>query len=281
MLVIAAIVPSAAGASPGAEPVEVTATTTGRALAATVAARHSSLGVRTTAADLRVWEIGAEYIIGPRLPDNLKTKVSMSAGGATRIEMSYDVGVPRALGAPKKVSGVLAADPSWRWLDQACFSRMGSELHGFLDSCFALHRLVNESNPRDYYKLEQYGTLGAGLFTKMYDGWVSAAKAMPGSSAMSWVDWSPRANVVGACQQLNLQVQALGVNFTSPAFFCENNIPTKYAAPGSFRMTWSCGCILPWGQPYPNTRELKYLQAVSVANGGSVRWTLSAGYLIR
>jgi hypothetical protein len=282
LLLVAAVVPSAAGVSPKAEAVDVTTTTKGRELAQTVAARHSNLGVRTTPADLKVWRLGSEYLIGERLPDNLKNTVTKSADGSTTVELSFDVGVPGAHRSKARSTDVVAAaDPTWKWLDQACFSRMGSALYGFLDSCFSLHRLASESNPRDFYKLEHYGTLGAGMFTKMYDGWLAAAKASSGSSAMRWVDWNPRGNVVGSCQQLNLQVQALGVNFTSPAFFCENNIPTKYASAGSFRMTWSCGCIIPWGQPAPNTREIDYLQAVSVPNGGSVRWTLSAGYSIR
>ena len=282
LLLVAALAPSAAGATPKHGVVDVTTTSKGRELANTVAVRHSNLGVPTTPADLKVWRLGSEFLIGKRLPENFKTTVAKSADGSTSIEMSFDVGVPGAVGRSTRTNdGAVAAGPYWKWLDQDCFTRMGSTLYGFLDACFALHRLANESNARDFYKLEQYGTLGAGVFTKMYDGWLAAAKASSGSSVMRWVDWSPRGNVVGACQQLNLKVEALGINFTSPAFFCENNIPTKHAAAGSFRMTWSCGCIIPWGQPAPNTREIRYLQAVSVQNGGAVRWTLTAGYNIK
>ena len=198
--------------------------------------------------------------------------------GSTSIEVTYNVGFEG--GAAVSNVAVAATVPSWAFLNAACFSRMGSSALGFLDSCYSIHKLVNETNSNDFYKLEQYGTLGAGSLTKIYSGWLSAVKAS-GSSAMSWIDWNPRGSTNGGCQNLTLQVQALGINFTSPAYFCESTIPTKYDAAGSFKMEWSCGCVYPFGQPYPNSREIDYLQSVSVANGGSALWTLSAGYNAR
>jgi hypothetical protein len=62
---------------------------------------------------------------------------------------------------------------------------------------------------------------------------------------------------------------------------CERWNVYKYADAGHFKEEWSCGCIFPFGQPYPNVREIDYLQTVSVANGRYVEWTLTAGFLAR
>lgn len=282
LALVAAVAPSATGTSPNNEPVEVTSSPKGRDMAVQAAERYSNLGRKTLAADLKVWRIGPDdYLIGEQMPDSFKTTVTKGPDDSTDLGMSYNVGFDGTGIAAQPEIWAAAAAPSWAFLDSACFSRMGDSTFGFLDSCYSLHKLINETNTKDFYKLEQYGTLGAGNVTKIYSGWLNGVKASTGSSAMSWVDWAPRANVTGGCQNLTLRIEALGVGFTTPAFFCEQNTPTKYAAAGSFRMEWNCGCVYPFGQPYPNSREIDYLQSVSVDNGGSVMWTLSAGYNAR
>ncbi|MGH2476092.1 MAG: hypothetical protein ACRDIL_12595, partial [Candidatus Limnocylindrales bacterium] len=290
---VGGLVPEAAEASEppsGGAPVEITATPAGRDLAARAVASHARHGVTAEAGALRVWSMGLEeFFVGTRLPGDFDTSIGKTRDGSTRLEVAYDVGSRGAVPRPHAATGAVGATmtaagaviPSWAFLDAGCFARLGGGSFGFLDACYSLHRLANETNSRDFYKLEQYGTLSAGIAAKIYSGWMAASKASSGSGAMSWVDWSPRGNVKGGCQNLTLKIEALGVSFTSPAYFCEDNIPTKYEAAGSFRMEWSCGCIYPFGQPYPNSREIDYLQTVSVANGKPVRWTISAGYLAR
>jgi hypothetical protein len=279
LAVIASIAPVTA-ASPRSGPLEVTGTERGHALAEQGAARHRALGVPSKAASLRVWRTtDGGYLVGTRLPDNLRTSIEERADGTVIAEMSYDVGGLDEGGAKTaSLDGRLAAGPSWQWRSQGCFSRLGgSSGPGWLDSCYAIHKLVNETNSRDYYKLEQWGTLAAANLGKIYNGWLAATRAASGSSTMRWADWSPRGSTSGSCVNVTLSIAALGVGFSSPAFFCEQNIPHKSPTPGSFRMEWSCGCIWPFGQPVPNSREIDYLQAVSVPNGGAARWTLSAG----
>jgi hypothetical protein len=164
-----------------------------------------------------------------------------------------------------------------KYLNQYCFSRMGDTLSGYLDSCYVLHKMVNESDPRDFYQLEQYGSVGAGQLRKIYSGFLEAQQAAS-SSTMSWIDWSPRGTITGSCQSVSLNVSALGVGISSSGIMCERWNITKWSAGGHFKEEWSCGCIVPFGQPYPNVREIDYMQAVSVPNGGSAVWTLSAGY---
>ncbi|MGP1674405.1 MAG: hypothetical protein ACTS8Z_04225 [Candidatus Limnocylindrales bacterium] len=276
-----------ADVEPPPAPIEITRTPLGRDLARRIAARHLAAGMPVKASDMTVWEVGQNgFFVGRQVPDELRVSVVRARGVPTRMRVSFAVGAggeetaSRTGGTAIVSAAASVTTPSWAFLDAGCFARLGGGGLGFLDACYSLHRLVNESNAKDFYKLEQYGTLSAGIAAKIYNGWMSAVRAS-GSSTMQWVDWSPRGNVKGGCQNLTLKVEALGVSFVSPAYFCENNIPTKYEAAGSFRMEWSCGCIYPFGQPYPNSREIDYLQTVSVANGGSVRWTLSAGYLAR
>jgi hypothetical protein len=282
LAVVAGQVPSAVGAPAGGRPLEITETPRGRALAQEVAARHSGLGLRTTAGQLKVWRIGADdYLVGRSLPDELVTTGTRRPDGSTDIRLSYAVGARDIVDRPGRAATRSGVAPSWSLKRRACFSRLGSEYWGFVDSCYVIEQLINETDAKDYYKLEQYGTVAAGRLTKMYDGWLKAAKASSGSASMSWIDWNPRGSASGPCHDLTLTVSALGLAFSTPAFFCENNIPTKSAAAGSFQMMWSCGCVYPFGQPYPNSREIKYLQVVSVPNGGAVRWTLSAGYNVQ
>jgi len=282
LAVVAAMVPPAAADQPTGGPVEITGTSRGRDLAEQVAERHTGLGVRTTAAQLKVWTLGpGRVVVGRRLPAAFATQTTKRGDGSTDVTVTFDVGVPGSAGPPARVAAITAVTPSWSLKGRACFSTLGSEWWGFLDSCYAIEKLINESDPKDFYKLEQYGTVAAGRHTKMYDGWLKAVKAASGSASMSWIDWNPRGSASGPCHDLTLTVSALGLGFSTPAFFCETNIPTKSSTAGSFQMTWSCGCLYPFGQPFPNSREIKYLQVVSVANGGAVRWTLSAGYNIQ
>ncbi len=274
--VLAASAPGAVARDPG-QPEDVTGTSRGRALAREAALRHAHLGVPTPAGSLRVWRVAdGGYVVGRTLPDAFDSTTTEQQDGSVRLELRYDVGRKATGQATSERAAVAgAAIPTWAWREQGCFSRMGNAA-GWLDSCYAIHKLVNETTSYDYYKLEQWGTLSARSLGKIYNGWLAASKG-PGSSAMTWQDWSPRGSVEGACVNLTLQVQVLGASFSSPALFCEHNIPHKSQTAGSFRMEWSCGCIWPFGQPYPNSREIDYLQVVRVPNGGAARWTLSAG----
>jgi hypothetical protein len=261
---------------------EITATTVGRALTAATANRHARRGGSAGATRLRAWEVApGEYLVGPWLPANLRTS-TVVRGGRRVVELRFDVvtGLERASRnrVPRGTTSLgPAAVPTWAWQSQACFARMGDPRFGWLDSCYLIHRLKNESDSRDYYKLEQYGTVGAGPFAKIYDGWLAAAKG-PGSGAMAWVDWSPRGDLSGSCQGIPLSVSALGVAISASGIMCERWDMTKGAPAGTFRQMWSCGCVWPLGQPWPNDREIDYMQAVSVPNGKPVVWTLSAGF---
>jgi hypothetical protein len=281
MVVVTALVllsPALAVARPPRNsPVDVTATAIGRRLADQAAARHSAHGVATRRSDLRVWRVApGDYVVGRSLPDNLRTGTTVHADGRTESWMTYDTEVPTppTTTAPTAAAGLQTI--AWTWRAQACFSRIQNTF-GWLDSCYAIHKLTGESDPRDFFKLEQYGTVAAKIPGKIYDGWLAAVRTT-GSASQAWIDWSPRGSLSGSCVSVPLEVSVLGVGFRASGIMCERWNIFKGAAAGHFKEQWSCGCIVPFGQPYPNTREIDYLQAVSVANGKVAQWTLSAGF---
>lgn len=268
----------AAGRSPTG-PVEITDSRAGQELAAEAAARQSRLGERVAAGDLRVWRIApGDYIVGKTKPRNLAFGTATGAAGGIERTFSFDVGA-RASTSRAESEVLAAASPSWVWVSQGCFTRKHNS-YGWLDSCFKLLRLAGESDPRDFYTLEQYGSVGAQTFGKIYSGWLAASKTSA-SAPMAWIDWSPRGSKSGPCVVIPLSVSALGQSFSASGLMCERWNVYKYSDAGHFKEEWSCGCIFPFGQPYPNVREIDYLQTVSVANGRYVEWTLTGGFLAR
>jgi hypothetical protein len=269
--------PTLAAAKPPAGPVDITESDIGRRLAGEAAERQSSRR-HVQAGHLRVWRLGpGDYLIGDAWPKKFKSEVSAEATGLTTVSMSYEVGSPPSNPEARSSSDAASVSAAtWSYVSGACFTRLQNAF-GWLDSCYQVHKLKNETDPRDFYKLEQYGSEGAKFLGKIYSGWLGAAKASS-SSAMSWIDWSPRGTVTGGCQTIPLSVSALGVSYSASGIMCERWNVYKYADAGHYREEWSCGCLPTLGQPYPNVREIDYLQVISVANGKSAIWTLSAGY---
>jgi hypothetical protein len=282
LLLAAAIVPlnGAVAARPGIA--DVTETARGRAMAAEHAAR---LGAERTpfAGRTRIWELAhGDYFIAERLPlaFSVRSERDPMTGRAERV-IAFDV--EGRLRAPTTASTALttAGGPWWLWLEQYCFTRW-TTTYGWMDSCYKLHGMVNESDSRDFYSLEQYGSLGAAnrAGAAIYSGFLDADRAAT-SAVMSWIDWSPRSSLSGSCRNVPLSVSALGVAISAAGIMCERWWMDKSSSPGFYRQTWSCGCFIGFGPVNPETREIDYLQLVSVANGKVPRWTLSQGFHAR
>lgn len=270
------LMPALAAAKPPAGPVEITHTETGIKLTEEAAARQTSRR-HVQAGDLRVWRLGpGDYLIGAEWPQHFKSDVVTDASGMTTVSMSYDVGSRQSASTSRIATDGGSVQAAWSYISGGCFTRL-QNFFGWLDSCYQVHKLTNEGDPRDFYKLEQYGSEGAKILGKIYSGSLGAVKASS-SSAMSWIDWSPRSTVTGSCQTVPLSVSALGVSFSASGWMCERWNMYKYADAGRYKQEWSCGCAPTFGQPYPNVREIDYLQVISVLNGKSAIWTLSASY---
>lgn len=272
--------PGASARGGGGKPLEITATARGAELVQSVAKRFADQGFSTDAGRLHAWELGPdEVIVGESLPANLRSSVTTSADGKTRVEVSWDVGVDGDdAGRVAGLEGATAATPSWQIASQGCLAWMRSLL-GELLSCYKVRRLVDEAFPREYYSLEQYGTVQALFLGKIYDGWVAAVRA-PNTPVMAWEDWDPLGDLVtNNCMIQPLSISVLGTGFSTSGLLCERWDMTLYNDGGHFKQLWSCGCIYPFGQPYPNSRGMRYVQGISVSAGNGAWWTLSAGFL--
>jgi hypothetical protein len=212
------------------------------------------------------------------MPEGLRTSVNTDATGKTHVSATWKVssGPARQTGslARQLSAEVTAASATWTWLNQACFTLI-QNASGKLQPCYVMHRLTGESDPRDFYQLEQYGTIYAKAGGKIYDGWMRGVRAS--AAAMSWIDWSPRGSIHGGCATIPISVRALSVSISASGIMCEHWDHFQ-GDPGDYKQQWTCGCLYPFGQPFPNGRELDLMQAISVANGRSVAWSLSAGF---
>jgi hypothetical protein len=263
--------PAAAGDGPG-RPADVTETRLGRRLAEEAAERHRAVNPSSRAAKLRVWRVGAgDHVVGERLPPNLSTTTSTLPDGRVQLELRFDTEA-----VASRAVAAAAATPRWTLLAGTCFSRVHTTW-GWLDSCYKMHRLTGESDATwDYYQLEQYGSVAAKQHGKIYDGWLHGKKS--GSTTMYWVDWSPRGTISGGCVTVPISVSALGYGISASGLMCERWDIFKSATGGDLKEQWGCGCIFPFGQPYPNVREIDLMQAVKVIRNASPKWTLSGGF---
>ncbi|MDF2732047.1 MAG: hypothetical protein K0S92_677 [Desertimonas sp.] len=269
---ILAAVPVAAADAPG-RPVDVTETPLGRMLAAEAGERHRTLNASNGAQKLRVWRVGpGDHVVGDGLPANLATPTRTLPDGRVRLELRFDT----AALTRRAATTTATTTPRWSPVGGTCFSRV-STTWGWLDSCYKMHRLIGETDATwDYYQLEQYGSVAAKEPGKIYDGWLHGKKA--GATAMYWVDWSPRGTISGGCVTVPISVSALGFGISASGLMCERWDIYKAAAGGDFKEQWGCGCIVPFGQPYPNIREIDLMQAVKVIRNASPSWTLSGGF---
>jgi hypothetical protein len=278
---LVATTPGANARVGGGRPLEITGTARGSELVRTSSQRFADQGFPVEPGHLHAWELASgDVIVAEALPRNLRLTSETDPTGRTHIEVSYDIGaqVEADLERIASLDGAVAATPSWAQIGGSCLEIV-SNPWGWLQPCYKLRKLVNESFSRDYYSLEQFGTVQAAPFTlgKIYDGWVAAVKA-PGSASMAWEDWDPLGDLTSNnCMVQPLQISVMGTGLSTGGLLCERWDMTLYQDPGHFKQLWSCGCVWPFGQPYPNSRGMKYVQGISVPGGGSVFWTLSAG----
>ena len=259
-------------------PLEITGTARGQELVRHAARQFADQGLTTDVQSLHAWEVApGEHIVGRVLPSNFSSSITTDGDGRTHVELRYDITASAEPDAGRLAGDGIAASPSWVQIGGECFSWIRN-FAGELLPCYKLRKLVGEAFPRDYYALEQYGTVQATFFGKIYDGWVAAVRA-PGSATMRWEDWDPLGDLVtNTCMIQPLSISILGTGFSTSGLLCERWDMTLYNDAGHFRQMWSCGCLWPFGQPYPNSRGMRYVQGISVPGGGSPWWTLTAGF---
>ena len=277
-LVVVATTPGARAQGLHGRPLEITGTARGQELVRHAAQQFADDGLTADMRSLHAWEVApGEHIVGRELPPNFSSSIPTDSAGRTRVELRYDVTAAADPEAGRMASTGLAATPTWTQIAGQCFAWLHNAA-GEMLPCYKLRKLVNETFPRDYYGLEQYGTVQATPYGKIYDGWVAAVKA-PASSPMQWEDWDPLGDLTTSnCMIQPLSINIFGTGFSTSGLLCERWDMTLYRDAGHFKQMWSCGCIWPFGQPYPNSRGMRYVQGISVPGGGGAWWTLTAGF---
>jgi hypothetical protein len=276
----------AAAAPPARAWQYITGTHRGRDAAEKSAARFSQAGVRTRAGDLRVLEgAGGDVLVLPtsvkvesvirrdvvdrdRLLTELNAAITVGAGAADAAEAA-------ALdGQLASTEGVVAAVPYWSEKSRGCFSwlRRGGS---YMAPCYYINKLINDGDgARDYFSLRQKATIGVDQFPwTIYDGWVQSVRAA-GTSAQTWYDWDPGGTISGGCSSTSVSVSVKLVEIGIGATRCERWEPTLWQDAGHFRNKWNCDCFFGVG----DARQVASAIAVSVGQGKSPVWTLSAGF---
>jgi hypothetical protein len=277
-LVVVATTPGARAHGLPGRPIEITGTARGHELVRHAAQQFAAQGASADVRSLHAWEVApGEHIVGRVLPANFSSSVTTDGDGRTRIELRFDVTAATEADSGRVAASGVAVTPSWVQIGGECFNWIRN-FAGELLPCYKLRKLVGEAFPRDYYGLEQYGTVQATPYGKIYDGWVAAVRA-PVSATMRWEDWDPLGDLVtNTCMIQPLSISILGTGFSTSGLLCERWDMTLYNDAGHFKQMWSCGCLWPFGQPYPNSRGMRYVQGISVPGGGSPWWTLTAGF---
>lgn len=291
-LAIAAMLaaPSATSAAPPArgEPSDITATARGRMLAREAAARFIGYGFRADAADLAVHEDArGNVLVAPAwLADTAATRV----GTGGRLSATIDVGGsmaarPRSAvhryGAGRAAAIALAAPPPpyWTTRERACFASIPVDSARF-DSCYTIDQLIHDgSTSLNYYTLRHRGTAfesGSGLRS----AWLSAER-IAGTTAQSWIEWSPDQNYDENCHSVSVSVGFAGVGIGGSFEQCERWNITKSCngCNVAFQNTWDCDCWFGLSAPPKSSlsRAVAYAVLVSVPSGSSPRWRLGIG----
>ncbi|WDE03104.1 hypothetical protein SG34_016980 [Thalassomonas viridans] len=197
---------------------------------------------------------------------------------------TYDTGEPGATGSQfqlvvetpdKATAGELQQIQAGSWGMQAhhCFSRYEGST-GWIDSCYKVHKLSGDGDSNyDYFQLEHYATAKGKSIWGLTRATLEASKASS-SDSMQWVDWNPRADLdVGNCSTVSLQVTAQAVGISTSHNICDKWDITKYSTPGHFKNEWKSS-----SSAQRSEREVAYMIAVKVAQGGWPVWSLTHNY---
>jgi hypothetical protein len=278
-------VPGVASARGPEARLDITATPRGHQLAAEAAARFSAQGVPTDARDLRAIRFASGHVvIGPAwllagVTISVAGEVSVGVGGlGMRPETKAGAAGARS-GVPAPVAS--RAAPTWVTRETGCLHSLPVD-SARLDSCYTISQLMSDgSGTKNYFALRQKGTAyeyEAGLRT----AWLTAIRP-GGSTAQTWVDWSPEQSYDDNCHSIPIGVSYGGASIGSSVVQCEkwHHDKTCNSCSPYFKSTWDCNCWFGLSNkevhPSPISRAIAYAILVSVPQGQTPRWTLGIG----
>jgi hypothetical protein len=269
--------------SPAGSARDITQTARGQQLTAEAAARYTSDGVPTSAADLVVLELAdGQPLVAPAA---LAKDIAISVGtGAAERSASATVGQQltrrgsldggRGTTAPNQTvaPGAAAAAPYWTIRESRCFSLYVDSAR--FDNCYRILQLINDGvSSKDYWSLKQWGTAfedGDGLSSL----WLYGSRN--GGSVQTWEDFGPPGNEKQNCTQRWVGIDIIltyGQNYE----VCETWTLTKSASNASpwIRNQWNCAgwfCSV-----FRDTRQIAVIMEVSLVPGAVPRFTIGYG----
>lgn len=267
-----------------AAPADITSTERGLDVATEAAARFTSYGVPTEAADLAVFEHGdGSLVVVPQfLSSTLDAELlaegevvaSVEVGAALSPDRGGRVTVPGGRSSPQVDA---AASAYWSVQEQGCLSSLRADSARF-DSCYYIYKLINDgTNARSYWALRHKGTAFE-YEHGLRSAWISGERT-PGTGSQSWIDWAPEQGHTGSCSTVGLSVSHV-VSLSYSAQACETWSVDKSCNGCSpyFRNTWDCSCWFGLGTKRdPITRAVAYQLLVSMSNSALPRFRLGIG----
>lgn len=240
--------------SPTAAGSDVSASPTGRALAAEVAARFTLRGLPTRPEDLRVIGLGVDgFVVVP-------IKSHVGDDGSIR---TLDASEAQWATTPAVVTA-----STWDPVADQCFARYhGGAPASYMDTCYHLDKLSNDGSASyDYYSLHVFATVSGStqFLERITSAYVSSVPFA--SPTQYWFDWSPRGDSQGSCRTIGLGISYIAtVTYSHTA--CETWTLTKWADGGHFKEAWS------GGNTY-GAREVAQMVGVKVVQGAWPQWTI-------
>lgn len=209
-------------------------------------------------------------LVATRLTDG-DVLVSRRDFNVTKTEDGYRTVTPKS-GDGDGPSGPIALSASWTLLGSQCFAALFRGV-AHMDTCYRRYKMAGDGDAaKDYWRLDLYATMFAEGRTLDW-GWVAGDR--DAGPALSFVDWSPAADVWQGCGQYNLSITVAGFGAGFGATFCELNNISKSAgaAVGWFKDYWDWNVALPVRD---RDRSVAIeIGASSTQGGGSPVWGLS------
>ena len=269
---------------------DITNTKAGQTEAKAVLARWQAKGLNLRLDDVKVYNFGtAETPDILVLPNDLQFQSTATEKSVANkvLNVNAETAItikPEALDKALKeqTPSPNAINASWNLIYHRCLARkvrtvtinwQNAEL-GWMDTCFKVHKIADDGNQwRDYWQLEVYGTARSTHPFVLTQANIEAQKAST-STAMRWVDWSPRSDLdKGGCTSVPIGISAIGLSLTSVFSVCDKWDITKFEEEGRFRNSWRGSSWVAWWN-IEAEREVAFMEAIWVSEGKTPVWNI-------
>ena len=266
MAVLAATVTAApAFAGPGLGP-DITGSANGRAKIKIAADSFQAQGDLVSEADLTATLLGDGDVLVLRKD----FKATKTADGIRVVTPDASKLSSRSDSAGTSVTAATAG--SWTLLSSRCFGALFRGV-SHMDACYKTYKMASDGDgSKDYWRLDWKATMFAEGRTLDW-GWIHADR--DAGPALSFVDWSPDADVWQGCGSYGLSISVAGVGGGFSATFCELNDISKSAGGtvGWFKDYWDWNVAVPIRD---RDRSVAMLVGASSPQGtGTPTWGLS------